>query len=272
VPDPALPPILQSFGEDLAHAMAEAAGRSTYAQSAAGLSLPSSARPATGERNTRVGLRRMALAVDGLAGVVVTVATLLLVGFGSDTPRAFAGWSATPTASGANQLRRAREGCLPGLPTSTGTGGVRYLRRPGMPYIPAGGWHIVLTDTRGPYTEILFVAARGAAELSCFTGRLPRSGGLGGSFASRSPRPVPAGQVTVVSSGGRTTPPVEGSRQFSELVGRTGPGVTGVTLTLRDGTRVAATVANGWFLAWWPGPQGGTGMHVTTSKGTARQR
>ena len=62
--------------------------------------------------------------------------------------------------------------------------------------------------------------------------------------------------------------PDEGSRQFSQLVGRTGPGVIGVTLRLRNGTRVKASLANGWFLAWWPGTQGGTATEVMTSKGT----
>lgn len=216
----------------------------------------------------RSGLQRPAVAAGGLAVVAGGVAALSLIGLGTDASRAFAGWSATPTASRGNQLRRAREACQPRLPTSTGAGRARYERRPGMPHIPAGGWRTVVTDTRGPYTVILFVAGRGAAELSCFTGRLPMSGGLGGSFATHAPRPVPAGQVTIVSSGSRTTPTDEGSRHFSELVGRTGRGVTGVTLTLRDGARVAASVANGWFLAWWPGAQGGTGIHVTSSPGT----
>ena len=88
---------------------------------------------------------------------------------------------------------------------------------------------------------------------------------LGGSFGTHTPPPVPAGHVSIVSSGSHTTPPDEGSQHFSELVGRTGPGVTGVTLRLRDGTRVRASLANGWFLAWWPGTQGGTATEVTTA-------
>jgi hypothetical protein len=53
-----------------------------------------------------------------------------------------------------------------------------------------------------------------------------------------------------------------------------GPGVTGVTLRLADGTSVAATVGRGWYLAWWPGsfPDHGypTTIDVTTSTGTHR--
>jgi hypothetical protein len=80
---------------------------------------------------------------------------------------------------------------------------------------------------------------------------------------------VPAGHVTIVSSGSTSTPPAEGSQHFSQVVGRTGRGVNRVTLRLHDGTRVTASLANGWFLAWWPGTQRGTATEVTTSKGTA---
>jgi hypothetical protein len=118
-------------------------------------------------------------------------------------------------------------------------------------------------DIRGPYTVILYVAAHGAAELSCLSGHQLVS--LGGAFATHARPPVPAGHVATVSSGSTTTPPDEGSRQFSLLVGRTGSGVTGVTLRLRDGTHVTATLANGWFVAWWPGTQRGAATEVTTA-------
>jgi hypothetical protein len=221
----------------------------------------------------RSGLRAPALAAGGVAVLAGAVAAVSLVGLGTDAPRAFAGWSATPTASRGDQVRMARKACVSRLPTSAGiehaqaTASGRHAAWP-FPYIPAGGWRTVLTDTRGPYTVILFVADHGSAELSCFSGRRPTSGGLGGSYGTHTPPPVPAGHVTIVSSGSRTTPTDEGSRHFSELVGRTGPGVTGVTLRLRDGARVTASVANGWFLAWWPGPQGGSGIEVTSSTGT----
>lgn len=217
--------------------------------------------------------------VVALAATTVTAGAALafsLVGLGTDAPRAFAGWSATPTVSSGDQARRAREGCLSRLPTSRGiehaqqTASGQHEAWP-IPYIPTGGWRTVLTDTRGPYTVILFVAAHGSAELSCFSGRQPMRASLGGSFATHTPPPVPAGRVSIVSSGSRTTPPDEGSEHFAQLVGRTGPGVIGVTLRLRDGTRVRASLANGWFLAWWPGTHGGTATEVTTARGTAIQ-
>jgi hypothetical protein len=220
----------------------------------------------------RSGLERPALAVGGVAAVVGAVVAASLVGLGTDTPRAFAGWSATPSAHSDNHVRQVQEACSLRLPTSAGIEHAQETasgpKKPWpIPRIAAGGWHAVVFDIRGPYTMILFTAAHGAAELSCFSGRQPAS--FGGSFATRPPPPVPAGHVTIVSSGSTSTPPAEGSQHFSEVVGRTGPGVTGVTLTLRNGTRVTASLANGWFLAWWPGTQRGTATNVTTSKGMA---
>jgi flavin reductase (DIM6/NTAB) family NADH-FMN oxidoreductase RutF len=78
--------------------------------------------------------------------------------------------------------------------------------------------------------------------------------------------------VSIVSSGSNTTPPNEGSRHFPQLVGRTGAGVSGVTLLLADGRRVTATCANGWFLAWWPEEHHGIGIEVITSSGASPQR
>ena len=39
---------------------------------------------------------------------------------------------------------------------------------------------------------------------------------------------------------------------YSFADGHAGDGVSAVTLILDDGTNVQATVANGWFVAWWP--------------------
>jgi hypothetical protein len=247
--------------------------RLALAARAAELPSDASSRLLDADYRPRPGLRQPALAVGGAAIVAGAVVAISLVGLGTDPPRAFAGWSATPTAPRGDQARNAREACASRLPTSARiehaqkTASGRHEPWP-IPDIPAGGWHTVLIDSRGPYTMILFVAAHGAAELSCFSGRHPMRASLGGGFATHPPPPVPAGHVSIVSSGSRTTPPDEGSQQFSQLVGRTGPGVTGVTLRLRDGTRVAASLTNGWFLAWWPGTQGGTATEVTTATGT----
>jgi hypothetical protein len=239
--------------------------RSVLAARAAELPSDVSSRLLASDYHPRPGLQRPALAAGGAAMVAGAVVAVSLVGLGADTPRAFAGWSATPTVPRGDQVHKAQAGCMSRLPTSAAASGPH--RRWPIPSITAGSWHTVVIDTRGPYTMILLAAAHGAAELSCLSGRQPIS--LGGSFGAHRPPPVPAGHISLVSSGSTTTPPDEGSQHFSQLVGRTGQGVTGVTLRLRDGTRVTASVANGWFLAWWPGTQRGTGIEATTSTGTA---
>ena len=58
---------------------------------------------------------------------------------------------------------------------------------------------------------------------------------------------------------------------YTLVDGRTQSGVTGVTLVLDDGQDVVATVADGWFVAWWPGSANATSTQVTTASGTTTE-
>jgi hypothetical protein len=93
-------------------------------------------------------------------------------------------------------------------------------------------------------------------------------GALSAGVGVRTPAPVRPGRATYSGSGSRSTPRDEGSHQFSWVVGRTGAGVRGVTIRLDNGTRVAASRAKGYFLAWWPGSHGIRTTEVTTAAGT----
>ncbi|HEY5343763.1 MAG TPA: hypothetical protein VIJ66_08925 [Solirubrobacteraceae bacterium] len=213
-----------------------------------------------------------------LAATTVTAGAALafsLVGLGTDAPRAFAGWSAAPTGVTRRQLQRAITVCSSQLANTAsrererqaGSGTRGWLPAP----FPTAGWHIVLLDTRGPYTTVVSEVDRGRAASTCFVDRRGQAS-AGTAVGVRPPPPVPAGEVSYRSSGSTTTPPDEGSRQFSMIVGRTGAGVTGVTLRLNDGTRVTASRAHGWFLAWWPGSHGLSATEVTTATGTTVRR
>ena len=219
---------------------------------------------------------RAALAVGTLTLTIATVFAVSVVGLGSDPPRAFAGWSATPTAATSGQVDKARSVChtklvrmaehvLPSL------GGQSRGQHPlSAPPVPVSSWHTVLIDTRGPYTLILFEAEHGRATAVCFGGG--RYGGaLGAGIGVLAPAPVRPGRAIYSGSGSRATPPSEGSHQFSWVIGRTGAGVEGVTIRLNDGTRVGASRAKGWFLAWWPGSHGIRATEVTTAAGTRDQ-
>jgi hypothetical protein len=80
------------------------------------------------------------------------------------------------------------------------------------------------------------------------------------------PFEVPAGHV-LLSSSHLTSQ--AGAYSFAE--GRTGDGVSALTLNLDDGSKVQATIANGWFVAWWPGTHAVTSVDVTTPAGTSTQ-
>jgi hypothetical protein len=52
----------------------------------------------------------------------------------------------------------------------------------------------------------------------------------------------------------------EGSRGF--LLGRMGPNASEVKATLDNKSEVTASIANGWYAAWWPSPRRATAVHA----------
>ncbi len=241
---------------------------------AAALPPDASAKLLASDYRPRVAARRTPLALATFTVAAAAVLAILLVGLSTAPPRAFAGWSAAPTTAAGDQVSRAGATCRSRLATISGrhTREVGPRSRFGLPFprFPAGGWRIVLVDTRGPYTMIVLEAEGGRAVASCFVNS-HRQASLGVGIGVRPPAPVLRGRVAYASSGSNTTPRDEGSRQFSQVVGRTGAGVTRVTIRLNDGTRVTASCANGWFLAWWPGSHGLSATEVTTATGTRAQ-
>jgi hypothetical protein len=209
----------------------------------------------------RGSVGRVALAATTLTLAAAVVFAVSVVGLGSDPPRAFAGWSATPTLATSDQVSKARSRCrsqLARMARSLLISRVEQSRgnEPlSAPPVAVDLWHTVLIDTRGPYTLILFEADHGRATSVCFSGAR-KQGALGAGIGLRPPAPVPPGQVTYNGSGHSVTGLREGSHEFSWVIGRTGAGVEGVTIRLNNGTRVTASRAKGWFLAWWPGSHG----------------
>ena len=219
---------------------------------------------------------RRRLAVASAAALTCATFAILLLGFGRGAPRAFAGWSPTPTTAAEGEVARVSAACRSQL-----VGRLRQLRReavrqPGLDPVartaPINGWRTVLIDTRGPYTMIVLEQGNGRATSTCFAGH---HGEISDGTAIRDagsppPAPVPRGHIAYGSSGSTTTPRAEGAHSFSYVVGRTGAGVRGVAVRLNDGTRVTATTANGWFLAWWPGSHGIRATEVTTEHDRTR--
>jgi hypothetical protein len=203
------------------------------------------------------------------AGVLVAAgaaATVALVGLGTNTQEAFAGWTPTPTAAQKGQLAAAEAACQnrSAAPMSTRPAGAVALPKNAPPptTIDPGSLKPALTDTRGPFTFVILAGDHGSE--SCITG--PSFTSLSATATTGSTS-VPAGKV-VLSSTHMTT---RGGQAFSFAQGHTGSDVTGATLVLDDGTKVEASAANGWFVAWWPGSHNVTSALVTTPSGTSTE-
>jgi hypothetical protein len=236
--------------------------------------------------------RRHLLAVPvaigaGAVATAATVGTVLAVVLGGATP-AYAGWSAMPSSSPPSSS--AAPDCLSTLasaasgPSGTGTG--------------TGTWQTLLTDVRGPFTITLL--QNGTSYATCFTGpsftevnRItstsngsgvqsgtlsvnsqtansgtsgPQAGGVGSRVSLEG---TSSGDLNQILQNHLTT---TSDGPYTFIDGRVANGVTGVTLALDDGQSIVATVADGWFVAWWPGDTAdATSAQVTKASGTTSE-
>jgi hypothetical protein len=176
-------------------------------------------------------------ALAGAAGTVVAVVSL-----GAGASSAFAGWTPTPTPPSPGQLANAYQDCNAKSPVA------------GLP--------LRLTDTRGPFTFAVYADSTSSA--ICISS--PSFTSVSGSSSSV-PASIPAGKVLLSTS--HTTNRDGQAYSFGD--GHTGAGVSAVTLVLDDGTKVEATVANGWFVAWWPGGHEVKTADIATPEGVKTQ-
>jgi hypothetical protein len=187
---------------------------------------------------------RPPLAIGAFASAAGTAgAVAVVISLSAGASSAFAGWTPTPTAPAPGQLAAARASCE-------------------ASQSPIAGLRLKLADTRGPYTFSIYADSTSSA--ACIKG--PSFTAVAGSVASDSVA-APGGQV-LLSTSHRTD---RGGDGFSFADGRTGAGVSGVTLTLDDGTNVQATVGGGWFVAWWPSGHQIKAAELTTPTGTVTQ-
>ncbi|HEY6526159.1 MAG TPA: hypothetical protein VIY10_20405 [Solirubrobacteraceae bacterium] len=201
------------------------------------------------------------------AGVLTTAAAaaaaVLLIDLGPQASSAFAGWSATPTRASAAQVAGATTDCSSRLHDFS-TGSAKAMRTAGIKDLPTiSEMSPVLTDTRGPFTFVIYSGANGANG-TCISGP---------DFTSLSTRsgngaaPPSAGKI-VASFEAHTA---HAGDAYSFVEGHTGAGVTAATLVLSDGSHVQTTVQNGWLVAWWPGSAQVTSALVATASGTTTQ-
>ncbi len=206
---------------------------------------------------------RPPVAAGALVTAVAAAAIVAVVTLGTGTQQAFAGWSATPTPAATGQVTGAEAACQAKLASAPD-------RRVGVGNpapVDVAALSPVLTDTRGPFTFVIFAGQSGDTtdSASCITG--PSFTALATSSQSGA-APVAADRVTLTASHLR----LRSGQEYSYAVGHTGSAVTGVTLVLADGTEVTASTANGWFVAWWPSSEDATAAQLTTAQGTSTQQ
>ncbi|WP_250004996.1 hypothetical protein [Actinoplanes sp. M2I2] len=195
--------------------------------------------------------RRFAVGLVAAAAVAVTGVVGVPALFPSTAERAVADWMPTPgSLTGAAVLPQAKA-CAGG-----GVGGLN-----------AGAVtpdQVVLADQRGVTTQL--IVKQGAALAECLVVDTDRPLA---SMAMDESRPATAAKpITIETYSSRG----EGDDEYSSVVGRIDPAVTGVDVILGDGTVIRTTAKATWWGAWWPGPAAGQvdafTVRVHTAKGT----
>lgn len=189
-----------------------------------------------------------AVAAAATVGVVGVVAVATLIPSGG----AFASWQPVPTQATAEQSLEQAEDCAQSWedgPTNAITSS-----------------DVFLAERRGEGS--LTIMKKGAAVIECIdVDGGPASWMMLTTLDGQPISTSPTGAEVVVDSVGATG---EDVNQYTTLVGRVGPDVTGVSVTASDGTAVVASVSSGWFVAWWPGADGADpeSRPVTVTAGT----
>jgi hypothetical protein len=198
--------------------------------------------------------------LSGGSLAAASVSAVLMVGGSGQAPvhlaakshDVFLRWSASPTTPAIGQLTAADTSCGSSLqlpPISESTIGVSLVPE--------------LSDVRGPFTVIVFGNGTQNEALCMSTSDASSSvQWIDVSATSPSPSAIVVDKVSNAALDGQP---------YTLVVGRTGTGVTGVTLSLANGDNVTTTSGNGLFVAWWPGNQSITSASVATASGASTQ-
>ncbi|MBB2940934.1 hypothetical protein FB565_000638 [Actinoplanes lutulentus] len=170
------------------------------------------------------------------AAAVVTVAVIVFPG-ALGGGRAYGSWTPVPTALTASEIQLIGHECLDGF--ESGRGGFDADRA-----------RVALAERRGEFAMLLYRIENPETSASCLAHNIPGSDDVDD---------VKWG-MTGSSGPAETTPPGTYSQgAISDFVeasvtdGAVGEGVTGITIHASNLT-VQASVTNGRYVAWWPGP------------------
>ncbi|HTU98421.1 MAG TPA: hypothetical protein VMF14_21400 [Solirubrobacteraceae bacterium] len=211
---------------------------------------------------------RPPVAAGVLTTAAVAAAAVALVDLGPQASAAFAGWSATPTRASAAQVADAQSDCAQQL-SQVHVSATRASSSAPAPtsFAPEisklSTTTPVLTDTRGPFTFVVFDS--GQAHASCITG--PGFTSVSMQSSSGTPGAVPADKIVPTF----LVHTARAGDAYTFVEGHAGSDATAATLVLSDGSHVQTTLQNGWFVAWWPGGTQLRSAQVTTPSGTTTQ-
>lgn len=214
-------------------------------------------------RQRRWIARHRATVAAGTVGTAAAVVVGVVLGIGSgvvapNLPEAFASWKATPTTPAPGQLSAADAECVAAdnqLATQSPDSS-KYQ----------GSWRPVLDDTRSTDTLVLMTAASATSNDfgACLT-----------DVATPNGEPVYWGAVNpgraAAEPGALAGIAIGGNGKLQDAIGEAGPGLTGASFTLPDGT-VVATVGGGLFAAWWPSTLTPVSVTVTSTYGTVTEQ
>ena len=112
----------------------------------------------------------------------------------------------------------------------------------------------VLHDQRGMGIDTaIFVGPSGPEWCQVLSDKTGLVRWQGGASSGQPTQPILPPVAIVIDSWGSSSSEAGGSRSdVSEIDGRVVDGVERVTIVLADGASVSASVAGGWFYAWWP--------------------
>jgi hypothetical protein len=207
---------------------------------------------------------RLVLSGSGVAAIA-TAAGIAVSTIGPGVQSAFASWSPTPTTPASGQVTSAEATC------STAVG---VLANHPLPVSEAPGpfanvgWQPTAEDVRGLFTLVSYEGTAGSTTdvAACLSGG--SSWSVGPQVLMAETDPASSLSASGVANEAATWNIASGD---TVALGQVGSAVTGVTLSLSDGTQLVTTVGNGYFTAWWPSNATMLSADVTTAQGTTNE-
>jgi hypothetical protein len=179
------------------------------------------------------------IAVPATVLAAAAVATTVL--WTPTNPSAYASWTAEPRAPGPD-VDGLIATCLEKMAARD------RVNRADFPDWPPMPTRMTLIDQRGDLTMVLFTGPQS----NQFCLRSPKGIESGSGGGSRQPIP-PLGSKRFRMQGLESVDPEPGYGEPRRTVlAEVGPDVAKAVVNTEDGKQVAATIANGWMVAWWP--------------------